>query len=148
MTAALHEDQESLRYPIGKYKPASKITEGEIDAWITALEVLPAELQAAVAELNQNQLDTAYRQGGWTVRQVIHHLPDSHLNSYVRFRLALTEESPLIKPYDEAAWAELSDARTAPIKISLSLLEALHGRWTSSVEIAGSGCFRQDTTSP
>ncbi len=86
---------------------------------------------AAVEHLSSEQLDTPYRPGGWTVRQVVHHVPDSHLNSYVRFRLALTESEPTIRPYDEARWAELSDARTAPIEMSLNLLSALHERWTT-----------------
>jgi uncharacterized damage-inducible protein DinB len=89
----------------------------------------PSELKAAVQGLNDKQLDTPYREGGWTVRQVVHHLPDSHMNSYVRFRLALTEDEPTIKPYNEHLWAELSDARTAPITLSLQLLESLHERW-------------------
>ena len=88
----------------------------------------PAKLKAAVGGLNDRQLDTPYRPGGWTVRQVVHHLPDSHLNSFVRFKLALTEEEPTIKPYDEARWAELADSK-APIELSLPLLENLHERW-------------------
>jgi hypothetical protein len=94
------------------------------------IEQAPARLRAVVAGLSDAQLDTPYRPVGWTVRQVVHHVPDSHLNSYVRFRLALTEKEPTIKPYDESRWAELTDARTAPIEISLALLESLHARWT------------------
>jgi uncharacterized damage-inducible protein DinB len=86
-------------------------------------------LRSAVADLNEDQLATPYRPGGWNVRQVVHHLPDSHLNSYIRFRLALTEDNPVVKPYQEAAWAELHDARSAPIELSLALLESLHQRW-------------------
>jgi hypothetical protein len=93
------------------------------------LEELPANLRRAVAGLSEAQLDTSYRPGGWTVRQVVHHLPDSHLNSYQRVRLALTESSPAVKIYEEGAWAELADAKTAPIELSLSFLEALHARW-------------------
>jgi hypothetical protein len=89
----------------------------------------PPEVKAAVQGLTEKQLDTPYREGGWTVRQVVHHLPDSHINSYVRFRLALTEDEPTIKPYNERLWAELFDARTAPVALSLQLLESLHERW-------------------
>jgi uncharacterized damage-inducible protein DinB len=91
-------------------------------------------LRAAVAGLSQEQLDTPYRPGGWTVRQVVHHVPDSHLNSYVRFKLALTEDAPTIKPYDEALWAQLPDAAATPIETSLALLEALHHRWVRMLE--------------
>lgn len=97
---------------------------------IDDIAALPADLRAAVAGFSPNQLDTPYRPGGWTVRQVVHHVPDSHLNSYVRFKLAVTEEEPVIKPYDEAAWAELPDARGDDVEGSLLLLAALHRRWT------------------
>ncbi|MBV9302025.1 MAG: bacillithiol transferase BstA [Acidobacteriaceae bacterium] len=129
MSASIITSEQDLRYPIGRYEPATHITAQNRANWLRDLEELPAKLRATVAGLNQYQLDTPYRPGGWTVRQVVHHLPDSHLNSYVRFRLALTENSPAIKTYEEAAWAELPDARTAPIEISLNLLEALHARW-------------------
>ncbi len=118
-----------LRYPIGRYTPPANITARERSDWLSELEALPASLRLAIDNLNDEQLDTPYRPGGWTVRQVVHHLPDSHLNSYIRFRLALTEKSPTIKPYEEAAWAELSDAKSAPIEMSLMLAEALHQRW-------------------
>jgi len=95
------------------------------------IEETPARLKAAVAGLSDVQLDTPYRPGGWTVRQVVHHVPDSHLNSYIRFRWALTEDEPTIKAYHEDRWAELSDARTAPVEVSLVLLESLHRRWVS-----------------
>lgn len=94
----------------------------------------PARLRAAVSGLSEPQLDTPYRPGGWTVRQVVHHLPDSHINSYVRFKLALTEDTPTIKPYDEALWAKLPDAVATPIETSLRLMEGLHGRWVGLLE--------------
>jgi hypothetical protein len=122
---------ESLRYPIGKYQPPDKISPEQRAEWINILGALPEKLKQAVSHLTETQLDTPYRPGGWTVRQVVHHLPDSHLNSYIRFRLALTENAPTIKPYDEAKWAELPDARTGPIGPSLLILEGLHGRWTA-----------------
>jgi uncharacterized damage-inducible protein DinB len=120
---------EALKYPIGpcSYPPTS--TTEERRTWIANVAETPANLRAAVAGLTAAQLDTPYRPGGWTVRQVVHHVPDSHVNAYVRFKLALTEDVPVIKPYDESAWATLPDATSTPIEVSLDLLEALHDRW-------------------
>ncbi len=117
------------RYPIGQFQFDGEITISVIKNWIKDIEELPGLLREAVKDLNNEQLDTPYRSGGWTVRQVVHHLADSHMNAYVRFKLALTEEIPVIKPYAEEKWAELPDY-TLPIDILLSLLEALHIRWT------------------
>ena len=117
------------RYPIGEFKWEGEITEEQRRRFIDAIEDAPAKLRAAVEGLSAEQLDTPYRPGGWTVRQVVHHVPDSHLNAYIRFKLAVTEEQPTIKPYEQERWAELEDARTAPVEISLSLLESLHRRW-------------------
>jgi len=118
-----------LQYPIGRFAWSGPNSENDRKRYMDEIEQAPARLRAAVAGLSDAQLDTPYRPGGWTVRQVVHHVPDSHLNSYVRFRLALTEKEPTIKPYDESQWAELTDARTAPIEMSLALLESLHARW-------------------
>lgn len=118
-----------LRYPIGPYQSKGTLSEEERHRAIEDIAEMPARLRAAVANLSADQLDTPYRPGGWTVRQVVHHVPDSHMNAYTRFRLALTEDEPTIKPYDEGRWAELEDARKAPPKMSLDLLEALHQRW-------------------
>ena len=118
-----------LRYPIGPFKFEGSVTEDQRQRFIDQIEGTPAKLRAAVEGLSPEQLDTPYRPGGWTVRQLVHHLPDSHLNSYTRFKLALTEDEPTIKPYYEDRWAELDDARNAPIEISLALLESLHRRW-------------------
>lgn len=96
---------------------------------IDEIAATPAAMRAAASGLSESQLDTPYREGGWSVRQVIHHVPDSHMNSYVRFKLAMTEETPTIRPYDEAAWAELADSRVTPVETSLVLLESLHDRW-------------------
>ena len=120
---------EDLRYPIGRLELKPELTEAERAAAIDRIEACPAALRQALAGLNPEQLDTPYRPGGWTVRQVAHHVPDSHLNAYVRIRLALTEDTPTIKPYEEARWAELPDARTLPVEVSLALLEGLHVRW-------------------
>jgi len=118
-----------LQYPIGKFQWGGAITEAQREQLIAQIEQAPAQLRQAVAGLTQEQVDTPYRPDGWTVRQVVHHLPDSHMNTYIRFRLALTEDEPTIKPYDQERWAVLEDARTAPVELSLSLLEALHQRW-------------------
>src|SRR5215472_12493525 len=122
---------ETLQYPVGKFRRPEKVSEEQRQASIGSIAETPARLRSAVAGLSPAQLATPYRPGGWTVRQVVHHLPDSHMNSYVRFRLALTEDEPTIKPYDEARWAELTDAKTARIEASLALLENLHERWVA-----------------
>ena len=118
-----------LRYPIGKFSILGDITPARRTEWIAEIADAPARFREAVHGLTDAQLDTPYRPGGWTVRQVVHHVPDSHLNAYVRIRLALTEDTPTIKPYEEARWAELPDARTLPVEASLALLEGLHVRW-------------------
>ncbi|MCK6256312.1 bacillithiol transferase BstA [Fictibacillus sp. KIGAM418] len=117
-----------LRYPVGLFALDQDITAKKIEEWIHDIESAPNQLKEAVNDLTEEQLDTPYRPGGWTVRQVVHHLPDSHLNSYTRFKLALTEENPVIRPYKEDQWAELPDS-ILPIAVSIQLLEALHERW-------------------
>ena len=126
-------DQEDPRYPIGKFKPPAASTPAVRAEQIETLRLLPERLRAAVAGLNDTQLDTPYRDGGWTVRQVVHHFADSHANSYIRFKLALTEDWPTIKPYDEAAWARLPDSRLA-IEPSLVLITGLHQRLVGLLE--------------
>lgn len=115
------------RYPIGKFQYNGEPTEEVINKWIKEISDLPSLLKAAVKNLTDDQLDTPYRSDGWTVRQVVHHLPDSHMNAYCRFKLALTEEKPVIKPYLEGEWAGFPDY-SLPIGVSLSLLEAIHER--------------------
>ena len=117
-----------LQYPIGKFTLEGKVTPDRVGAWTDDLAALPGDLRRTVSSLADGQLDTPYRPGGWTVRQVVHHLADSHMNSYIRFKLALTEDRPVIKAYDEKSWAELPDSR-APIASSLDLLASLHRRW-------------------
>lgn len=117
------------RYPVGPLEHKASYSSTERAAFIQIIRDAPTMMRQAVAGLSDAQLDTPYRDGGWTVRQVVHHLPDSHINAYTRMKLALTEDTPTIKPYDEAAWARLSDSRL-PIEVSLTLLEALHARWT------------------
>jgi uncharacterized damage-inducible protein DinB len=119
-----------LRYPTGRFqRPSGPLTGDQRRAMIDVIARTPAELRAAVEGLSAKQLDTPYRPDGWTVRQVVHHVPDSHLNAYIRFKLGLTEETPTIKPYDEALWAKLPDSRDTPVETSLSLLATLHDRW-------------------
>jgi uncharacterized damage-inducible protein DinB len=117
------------RYPIGKMEMPKEITAAKRQQAIESIAAAPKNLREAVRGLNDAQLDTPYREGGWTVRQVVHHVPDSHMNAYVRLKLALTEVAPTIKPYDENTWAQLADAKGAPIEASQKLLEALHERW-------------------
>lgn len=122
------ETSGDLRYPIGLFEPPDAVTPEHLDTWIADIAILPADLRRVVAPLTDTQLDTPYRPQGWTVRQVVHHLPDSHLNSFLRFKWTLTEEQPVIKPYDEQAAARLPDYREVPIEHSLDLLDALHVR--------------------
>jgi hypothetical protein len=118
----------NTQYPIGTFEFEGELTASVVEGWIREIEVLPSLLRDAVKDLNDEQLNTPYRTGGWTVRQVVHHLADSHMNAFVRCKLALTEENPVIKPYDEGKWAELPDYQL-PIDLSLSLLDTLHIRW-------------------
>lgn len=117
------------RYPIGKFEAPKDVTPALRAAAIAEIAAAPAKLRTAIADLNNSQLDTPYREGGWTVRQLVHHVADSHMNAYIRWRFALTETEPTIKPYNEADWAKLEDAHYAPPDVSLKLLDALHERW-------------------
>ena len=142
------DDIESLRYPIGRLSKPAKVTPSDRAVWIEAIASAPAALRAAVDGLTTEQLDTPYREGGWTLRQVVHHVPDSHLNAYVRFRWTLTEETPRIKDYREARWAELSDARSGDIAVSLALLEVLHQRWVLLLNSLSEADFKRTCVHP
>lgn len=120
---------DDLRYPVGKFIRPKSLSPKEREDAITEIARAPAAMRAAVNGLKREQLDTPYRPDGWTVRQVVHHVPDSHLNAYCRFKLGLTEDVPTIKPYQEALWAELADSKSDLIEESLTLLESLHARW-------------------
>jgi DinB superfamily len=137
-----------LRYPIGEFKCDTQPSAAEITQFISDIEEVPARLRAALAGLSEQQLETPYRPGGWTVRQVAHHLSESHMNGYVRVKLALTEDNPTIKPYDEARWAETPDVRDTPIAASLTLLEALHQRWVILLKALGPSDFARAFTHP
>lgn len=137
-----------LRYPIGKARMEAQLGDDERRQMIDEIEAAPARLRAAVAGLTPEQLDTPYRPDGWTVRQVAHHVPDSHLNAYVRFKLALTEQEPAIKTYEEALWAELPDTRSVPVEVSLVLLETLHRRWVALLRSLAAADFEKTLRHP
>jgi uncharacterized damage-inducible protein DinB len=137
-----------LRYPIGRMERKASLSADERRAAIDAIAAAPARLRTAVKGLSDAQLDTPYRPAGWTVRQLVHHVADSHMNAYTRVRLALTEENPTIKPYDEAKWAELSDARSLPIGVSLDLLDAIHDRLVSLLRAVPAQSFARTLTHP
>ena len=124
---------DDLRYPMGKYLP-QPFSHEQKEKWLLDLKFLPEELETAIQNLDAFQLNTAYREGGWTVRQLIHHVADSHMNAYIRFKLGLTEVNPTIRPYEEKEWAKLADVEAVPINVSLTLLHALHQRWVSAVK--------------
>jgi len=127
---AMSETTEDLRYPIGRFRPAPSVTEKLRATAIETIADLPGHMRAAVMGLTDGQLDTPYRSGGWTVRQVVHHVADSHMNGFIRVKLALTENTPTIKPYDENAWAMLADSQL-PVVVSLGLLDGIHERWAA-----------------
>jgi uncharacterized damage-inducible protein DinB len=136
------------RYPVGRYERRDVLTPEERNTLIEQIAATPKNLRDAVAGLTPQQLETPYREGGWTLRQVVHHLPDSHMNSYVRFKLALTEETPTIRPYDEARWAELADSRDTPLETSMTLLESLHDRWVRLLRSMSNDDFRRTLNHP
>jgi hypothetical protein len=125
------------RFPIGKFHYDGLSSEDQKQTFLDDIARTPANLRAAVKGLTETQLDTPYREGGWTVRQVVHHVPDSHMNSYMRFKLALTEDEPTIKPYAEDRWAELADSKATPIEVSLTMLDSLHDRWVRLLRSLG-----------
>ncbi|MEX0893479.1 MAG: putative metal-dependent hydrolase [Gemmatimonadota bacterium] len=139
---------EALRYPVGRRMSTARPTAAQRAAWLEEIAALPARLVEAVGGLDDGQLDTPYRPGGWTVRQVVHHLPDSHANGYVRCCLALTEENPTIRPYDEGSWAELPFAKHGPIQPSLDFLAGVHARWVATMGAADEDALARTWTHP
>lgn len=121
-----------LRYPIGQYEP-QPYSDRQKRVWLQDIQFLPGLIEQAIENLDEKQLDTPYRDGGWTVKQVVHHVPDSHMNAYTRFKLGLTEDNPTIRPYDEVLWAQQRDVEVVPINISITLLYALHTRWHAAI---------------
>ena len=136
------------RFPTGKFQFNPDVTPEMRTTAIAAIRETPSALRAAVRGLTDAQLNTPYREGGWTVRQVVHHVPESHMNAYVRFKLALTEDNPTIKPYDEDAWAKLPDVSRTPIDTSLALLDALHQRWVTLLDVMTDGDFTRPLVHP
>jgi len=124
-------DLESLKYPVGKYEAPTVIDDEIFAQWISTIEALPDKIKELVANLSYTELDLHYRPGGWTIKQVVHHLADSHMNSFIRFKLMMTEDNPTIRPYDEKEWAETADANNEEITDSLEILEGLHKRWAT-----------------
>ena len=139
---------DDLRYPVGKFEAPASLTEGDRKALIQQIAETPARLREAVAGLSEGQLETPYRPDGWTVRQVAHHIPDSHMNAYTRFRLALTEDEPTIRPYMEDRWARLPDSRVAPVELSLNLMDALHERFVLVLRNIAPGEWARKFTNP
>lgn len=136
-----------LRYPVGKFVPEENLSDTRRSELIAHIAETPAKLRAAVKGLDDKQLETPYRDGGWTVRQVAHHLPDSHMNAFIRFKLGLTEDFPTIKPYDEKMWAGLADAKL-PIEPSLALLESLHTRWVALLKAMSPDDYKRKIRHP
>jgi hypothetical protein len=137
-----------LSYPIGKFDFKKTVAPGEYAGLIEEIAAAPALYRAAVRGLDEAQLDTAYRPGGWTVRQTVHHVADSHMNSFLRMRLALTEQEPAIRPYNQDLWAKLGDSRTAPVELSLQLIESLHGRWVCMLKTLSEADFARTFLHP
>jgi hypothetical protein len=136
------------RYPLGRFSPDPTPTPQTRKRHTDQIAGLPSRMRQAVAGLQEGQLETPYREGGWTVRQVVHHVPDSHLNAYIRFKWALTEDAPTIKPYDETAWATLKDSTLTPVEVSLTLLDSLHARWTVLLQSLSEQDFQRKFTHP
>jgi uncharacterized damage-inducible protein DinB len=137
-----------LRYPVGKFQPEPELNDVSRQNLIRQITEAPAKLREAIRGLTEEQVDTPYRPGGWTVRQVVHHIPDSHMNAYIRFKLAMTEQNPPVKPYKENLWAELVDAKSSPIEPSLTLLESLHQRWTVFLRSMATADFARTVNHP
>lgn len=133
----MDDRQEELRYPVGRFRQVEAVSPEDRTSWVADLEGLPAALRAAVADMDGTRLDTPYREGGWTVRQVVHHIADSHVNGYIRFSLALAEDGRVAGLYDQDAWAALPFPRVGPVELSLVLLDGLHARWVATVHGLG-----------
>lgn len=146
--SAPREELETLRYPVGRYRPVAAPTQEQRTSWVADLERFPVALRAAVEDLDAARLDTPYREGGWSVRQVVHHVADSHMNGYIRFSLALAEEGRTAPLYDQDAWAARPFARTGPLEPSLTLLDGLHARWVATTHGLGEAELRRTIEHP
>jgi uncharacterized damage-inducible protein DinB len=139
---------EDLRYPIGNFNPAKEVTPELRKKFIQTIEELPVIFREAIENLTDEQLDTPYRPEGWTVRQLVHHVADSHMNSFCRFKLGMTEETPTIKPYEEALWAEMEDSKNAPVDLSLNVIDGVHARWTMLLKSMSDTDFERQINHP
>lgn len=139
---------EDLRYPIGTFSPVGEITSEMREKFIQTIEELPEKFRAAISNLSEEQLDTAYRPEGWTVRQLVHHVADSHMNSFCRFKLGLSEDNPTIKPYDEALWAEMADSKNAAVDLSLNVIDGVHARWAMLLKSMSEADFERKINHP
>jgi len=139
--------EDTLRYPIGKFSPKEEFSKAELDQFISRIESLPVRLEKEVSNLSASQLDTPYREGGWTVRQVVHHLADSHMNAYIRVKWSLTESAPIIKAYDEKGWAETPETKADP-SLSIALLKALHAKWIVLLKQLSPADLQKEYTHP
>jgi len=124
----MENNLEQLKYPIGRYEKPEAYTQNDLKEWTGVLQALPSWMDACIENLDEHQLQTPYREGGWTIQQVVHHVADSHMNAYIRLKLMLTEDNPTVKPYNETAWAELADTKVVPVNISVTMLHTLHRR--------------------
>lgn len=141
-------DMTDFQYPIGKFQPPAKVEDGDRQVFIMQIQEAPATLWSAVTGLSEEQLDTPYRDGGWTVRQVVHHVADGHLNAFVRFKLAMTEDQPTVKTYDQKRWAELPDAKAQPVVVSLNLVDSLHKRFVALLRSMSAADFARTMNHP
>ena len=148
MTSTAQDSNLDLRFPTGKFQRPPSLDEAARARAIDIIAETPARLREAVRGLTESQIDTEYRPGGWTVRQVVHHVPDSHVNALIRFKLALTEDVPTIKPYNETLWAELADVKTVPISTSLAMLDAVHERWVAILRAMKPSDFARELVHP
>lgn len=138
---------EEWKYPIGRYE-TKPYSEEQRKQWIADIEFLPNAIEAALTNLDQSQLDTPYREEGWTVQQLVHHVADSHMNAYIRFKLGLTEDNPTIKPYEEQLWVVLADTAATPVNVSVTLLYALHNRWTALLKTLQEADYNRSVVHP
>ena len=138
---------QNLSYPIGKYE-ANPFSEKQLQEWLIDIQFLPQHLENAILNLDETQLNTPYRPEGWTVKQLVHHVADSHMNAYIRFKLGLTEDNPTIKPYEEKLWAEMNDSKAVPINVSLTILHAVHQRWMEVLKAIKTGEWERTVVHP
>jgi hypothetical protein len=144
----MEDNLEKIKYPIGKFNCPAKITSEQINSWINDIEEFTNSLNKTYENLDKNLLNKSYRQGGWTINQIIHHLFDSHVNAYIRTKLILTEDKPTIKPYDENAWSDLQDINSVPAEVSINLIDGLHKRWMALVRTLKPSDFKKEMYHP